>query len=166
MADLDRARTEAEAQLWDVLDQTRAGMLGVEGSGQHMQPMTPLLDREGEAIWFLTHRNTDLVRAVGQGGRAHFCVIGEDHDYHACLSGALTQVMDRDRLEEFWSPGIAAWFSGKDDPELSMLRMQLSDASIWASTSGALTVGWEYAKANVVGGEPDVSVRTSIRFGV
>ena len=35
MADLDKARTEPAEQLWEELADIHAGMLGVEGSGQH-----------------------------------------------------------------------------------------------------------------------------------
>ena len=36
--DLDR--TKAEERLWDAIDDTRIGMLGLDEPGQHMQPMT------------------------------------------------------------------------------------------------------------------------------
>ena len=42
MADLKAARDKPAEQLWDQLKDIKAGMLGVEGSGQHLQPMAPL----------------------------------------------------------------------------------------------------------------------------
>jgi general stress protein 26 len=165
MADLDKTRSAAVEQLWDELDKVHAGMLGVEGSGQHMQPMAPQLDPEGRRIWFFSRDDSDLARAAGSGAKAHFCVIGEDHDYHACLSGALRQNRDQARIDAFWSPVVAAWFEGgKADPALTLLELELSDAAIWAS-SNPIRFGWEIAKANVTEGEPDVGVRTHVRFG-
>ncbi len=165
MADLDKARNSPEDQLWDELDDVHAGMLGVEGSGQHMQPMSPHLDRDGRRIWFFANRKSDLVEAIGQGKRAHFVVVGDDHDYHACLAGDLAVNNDRARIDAYWSPVVSAWFEGgKDDPDLALLEFRLIDAAVWASSSSPIKFGWEIAKANVTDSEPDVGVRNHIRF--
>lgn len=165
MADLEQARSNPEAQLWQQLEEIHAGMLGVEGSSQHMQPMAPQLERDAKTIWFFSKKSSDLVRAIGTGNRAHFCVIGKDHDYHACLSGTIVQNPDKAKIDQFWSPVVNAWFDGgKDDPDLTLLEMTLYDAAIWASSGSALTFGWEIAKANVTDSDPDVGVNTHVNF--
>lgn len=164
MADLEDTLEEPAEQLWEQLDDIHAGMLGVEGSGQHMQPMAPQLDRDANIIWFYSRRDSDLARAAGGGSRAHFCVIGKDHDYHACLSGTLRQVDEGAPVDRFWSPVVAAWFEGKHDPALTMLELDLEEAAIWASPSSALAFGWEILKANLTDEEPDVGVKTNISF--
>jgi general stress protein 26 len=166
MADLEKTRTHPEQQLWEELEDVRAGMLGVEGAGQHLQPMAPQLDPEGKRIWFFTKQSSDLVQTVGAGKRAHFAIVGEDHDYHACLAGQLMVNKDRERIQTYWNTVVAAWFNGKDDPELTMLEFQLSDAMVWAwaSSSNPVAFGWEIVKSNLTSGEPDVGVRTHIGF--
>lgn len=39
MTDLEHARSNPKDLLWTQLESLEAGMLGIEGSGQHMQPM-------------------------------------------------------------------------------------------------------------------------------
>ena len=165
MADLDKAREKPEEQLWDELDRVRAGMLGVDQSGEHMQPMAPNLDRDGKALWFFANIDSDIVRDVGTGAHAHFTMIGKDHDYHACMCGPIKVNKDPARIEEYWSSIVEAWFEdGKDDPKLTMLQLSLKDAAIWASTGNPLAFGWEIAKANLTDGTPDIGVRTSVTF--
>ena len=82
MADLQKTRTEPIQQFWDMTDDVRAGMLGVTGSRQHMQPMHPNCDRAGRTIWFFVKLDSEIVEAVGQGGHGHFCVVGRSNDYH------------------------------------------------------------------------------------
>ena len=72
MADISKTKTDPLQQLWDVLDDVHAGMLGVEESGQHMQPMAPFVEKESNSIWFYTRTDSDLVKAVQTGARAHF----------------------------------------------------------------------------------------------
>ncbi len=166
MADLDRTSSQPTEQLWEQLDAVRAGMLGIVGSVQHPQPMAPIVERDPARIWFFAKRDSDLVGAVGDGARAHFCIVGKDHDYHACIAGQIRQSSDRDVIDRLWSPVVAAWYAqGKDDPNLSLLELIPSDAAIWASVDSAAKFGWEIAKANLVGGEPNVGARTHVTFG-
>ena len=89
MASLTEAREAPERQMWDEINGIHAGMLGIEGAHMHFQPMAPNVDSEANTIWFYTRTDTDLVKALGTASRAHFNVVGKDHDYHACLSGTL-----------------------------------------------------------------------------
>jgi general stress protein 26 len=164
MADLEMARTDPEHQLFDEIDSVHAGMLGVEG-GVSMQPMAPELDRVSKTIWFFTKRSTDLARDVTPGARGTFCLVGKDHDYHACLSGPLEERMDPEIRDRFWNAVVEAWFDGgKDDPELTMLALKLDQGHIWASTDSTLKFGWQIAKANLTDSEPEVGVTRQITF--
>jgi general stress protein 26 len=168
MADLKMAEHDTEKQLFDEIDDIHAGMLGVSGSGLHMQPMAPQLDREARTIWFFTRKDAELVKAVadaGAGAHAHFCVVGKNHDYHACLAGPIREGLDAAKRDEYWNSVVEAWFDGgKDDPMLTMLALRLDDAKIWASTDSKLKFGWEIAKANLTDEDPHVGVTKHLRF--
>jgi general stress protein 26 len=166
MSDLDLARQDPEALLWKELDKVHAGMLGIEGSGQHLQPMAHQVDKAGRRLWFFTKRDTDLARVLRPGARAHFAIISKAHDFHACMAGALREQIDRDVLEAHWNAHVAAWFEGgKDDPELTMLCLELEDARIWASTRNTLAYAWEIARANAKAeAVPHVGVRSDVHF--
>lgn len=160
-------RKEPRQTLFDVLDEVRAGMLGVVGTDQHMQPMTHFPDADGAELWFVTSVNTDLVRAIGQGARAHYCVIGKDQDFHACLSGTIVQSQDRAKLESLWSPAVGAWFQGGiDDPAVCLLRMTLQDAALWASSDSIVAYGVEMLRANLSADHaPDLGDHVVVTFG-
>lgn len=164
MSDLDLARTQPARQLWDELGDVHAGMLGVVNSGDHMQPMAPQLDPESNTIWFFTRRDSDLLKSVGHGAQAHFCVVGKNHDFHGCMIGVLRENKTDAKIEQFWSPVVAAWYSGKDDPNMTMMEFQLDNAMIWASVGNPITFGWEIAKANLSDSEPHVGVTAKIEF--
>lgn len=152
--------------LKDGLEKVRAGMLGVQGSAQHMQPMTHFADWPQNRLWFLTSKDTDLVRSLTPGARAHFCVMDEKHGFDACLAGHLTEDLNRAKLEEYWSPVAAAWFKGgKEDPMLTMLRLDLVDAALWGSTGNPVKFGFEVLKANLSKDEtPDLGVHRVLTF--
>ncbi|MGD9801979.1 MAG: pyridoxamine 5'-phosphate oxidase family protein [Hyphomicrobiaceae bacterium] len=163
MVDITKTRQQPIEQFWEMTEDIRAGMLGVEGSGQHMQPMHPNCEREGRNIWFFVKKDADLVQAIGSGGHGHFCVIGRDHDYHACVSGRLTVENNSAMIDRFWNSATAAWFKGKDDPELTLVKMELDDGVAWGSV-GTVKFGWEVLKANMSEHDPDVGARTHFSF--
>jgi|AntRauMFilla1563_2_1112583.scaffolds.fasta_scaffold02998_2 general stress protein 26 len=166
MANVKRLHEDATGQLFAQLDDVRAGMLGVEGSAQHMQPMTHFADAETQTLWFITGRSTDLVAAIGAGRTAHFTITSTDQDYHACMSGPIRQSQDRARLDDLWSPMAGAWFDGgPDDPEVVLLEMPLRQAAIWASRGNVLRVGFEMAKAAIRSQDrPDVGDHVVVDF--
>lgn len=164
MADLKRAKDTPKEQLYDVLEALKAGMLRLEGSKLHSQPMAHQLDREGGHLIFFTEKDSALAKALTGDDIAHFTIIGEDQDYHACMSGAITTATSPHIVKEYWSPVVGAWFEGPDDPRLAVLVMSLKDASIWASTDNSLKFGWEIAKAHMSQAKPDVGIQNSVTF--
>ncbi|MGZ8407520.1 MAG: pyridoxamine 5'-phosphate oxidase family protein [Caulobacteraceae bacterium] len=157
-----RNDAETEKRLWDEIEGGGAGMLGVVGSGDHFQPMTPYLNREAGRIWFFVKKDADLVRTVGEGRDAMF-IVQHGQKFDACIAGRLVENLDTDARDAHWNKVVEAWFpEGKTDPTLTMLRFDCRDAQLWISEGGPLKFGWEIAKANVTGKEPDVGERTSL----
>ena len=164
MSNVSDAKTDPLAQIWDKLDSVHAVMLGSPDHSQHMQPMSPQTAREEKAIWFYTNTGSDIAKASVNGGKVHMCLVGDD-DYYACLDGDLQVVHSPEHIERFWSSIVEAWYpEGKSDPNITMLRMTPRTAEVWASTSSTIKFGWEIAKANWTGDEPDVGHKTNITF--
>ena len=163
----DTLKDDPQDAVYTILGDVRAGMLGVEGSGQHMQPMTHFPDPDSGEVWFVTSLDSDLVRAVGLGAQAQYCLITPDQDGHACLRGPISQVESREKLDEIWSPALSAWFEGgKDDPDICLLRLTLNEAAVWASTSSAVVFAFEIARANLEADHrPAVGEHRIVHFG-
>jgi len=163
MSNIERAKSDPIAQLWDEIDSTHVVMLGSPDHAQHMQPMAPQSAREEKAIWFYTRVTSDIAKAATNGGIVHMCLVKDD--YQACLDGNLTTTYSRDHIERYWSSLVEAWYpGGKDDAELTMLCFKPRSAQIWASTGSKLVFGWEIAKAITGGHEPDVGHTVRITF--
>jgi general stress protein 26 len=166
MADKDLSPEELRERLWKELDEARIVMLGlVGGEPHHMQPMAAFGDRTGDAIWFFTKKDTDLVQQTGSGHDAMVCIMAKDQEFQACIHGVLHQDIDRAKLEQFWSPYVSAWYpDGKDDPELTMVRLDPKDARVWVSKRGPIAYPLQIAKANATHTEPDISGKADVRL--
>ena len=159
-------KASVEKRLWKELEHTRFGMLGLTGSHQHFQPMTAFAEPENGQIWFFTKDDTDLAKAVSGGAEAMLIVQAKDQDFQACIGGTLSTARDTARIDKYWNPAVAAWFpDGKDDPRLTLLRLDAKDAELWISKGGAIRFAWEVAKANLTDSTPDLGDQVRVKLG-
>jgi general stress protein 26 len=164
----DKTTQELEERLWKEVKKGRFGMLGLVGGApiQHFQPMTAFCEPEAGEIWFFTRDDTDLARAVAGGADAMFIVQAKDQDVQACIGGRLEPRPDRERVNRYWNPVVAAWYpGGRDDPHLTLLRLDAREAQIWLSEHGPLKFAWEIARANASHTEPDVGRSETLNLG-
>jgi len=131
---------ELEEKFWSELKSSPFVMLGVEGMRDGAtQPMTANFedqDRDSGTVWFFTANDHDLTRAMGQSNRAIASFASKGHDLFASLRGTLQIDNDRSTIDRLWSPIVAEWYEGKDDPKMALVRFEIDDAKIWKSDVG------------------------------
>lgn len=131
-------KTELAERFWKALDSDRTVMLGAEGV--YPRPMTALAEDQRGPIWFFTARENDLAEALESGRTldALMMLTAKDHDLFATAGGRLTMDNDPAVIERLWNPFVAAWYTGKDDPKLRLLRYDPDTAEIWLNENSLL----------------------------
>lgn len=131
---------ELEEKFWKALEDDRTMLLGLDGQEDgHARPMTALSEERRSPIWFFTSTDNALVKQLGTGsGRAIAGFASKGHDLFASIRGALRVDTDRTVIERLWNPFIAAWFEGKEDPKIRLLRLDAEDAEVWMDASSML----------------------------
>jgi general stress protein 26 len=128
---------ELEEKFWSELKSSPFVMLGVEGMRDGAtQPMTANFedqDRDSGTVWFFTAKDHDLTRAMGQSNRAIASFASKGHDLFASLRGTLQIDNNRSTIDRLWTPIVAEWYEGKDDPKMALVRFDIEDAKIWKS---------------------------------
>ena len=128
---------ELESRFWKSLKSDRTLMLGLDGvEDGHSRPMTAQFEGDaGGPIWFFTSKDNALVQSLPQGHRAIAAFSSKGHDLFASVKGNLSVDTDRAVVERLWNPFVAAWYEGKDDPKLALLRLDAEHAEIWLNAS-------------------------------
>ena len=131
---------ELESRFWKSLKSDRTLMLGLDGvEDGHSRPMTAQFEGDaGGPIWFFTANDNAVVKKLGNGHRAIAAFASKDHELFASIKGNLTLDTDRAVVERLWNPFVAAWYEGKDDPKLALLRLDAEHAEIWLNASSLL----------------------------
>ena len=127
---------ELKEKFWHAMTHSSLVMLQLDSDQESAAPMTAQLDKDANsAIWFFTSRTNRFAPM----GPATVTYQSKGHDVFCRFSGILSEETDLARLDKQWNNFVEAWFpSGKDDPELLMMRMDLGEAAIWAGELGVI----------------------------
>jgi general stress protein 26 len=124
---------DLEMKFWAALRSDKTVMLGLAGADDgHTRPMTAQVEGDRDPIWFFTTKDAAIATDLGNGRRAIAAFTSKGHDLFATIHGGL-------RIDRLWNSHIAAWYDGgKDDPGLTLLRLDAEKAEIWRDGSSLL----------------------------
>ena len=149
---------ELDEALWEGIKSERTIMLGLDGvEDGHARPMTGLIEGHKGPIWFFTATDNALVQKVTEGSRAIATFVSKNHDLFATIHGGLSVSTDRATIDRLSNPFIAAWYKGKDDPKLILLRLDTERAEIWEDASSFVA-----GIKTIFGGEPRKDYRDKV----
>jgi len=131
---------EIERKFWNELGGSPFVMLGLDGVGDgKSQPMTAFFDHGRSPLWFFTSANSALAEHVMDERERHQAIANftaKGHDLFASLHGVLSVERDSRVIDRFWNRNIAAWYErGREDPNLTVLRLDADHARIWLGAS-------------------------------
>ncbi|WP_158884180.1 pyridoxamine 5'-phosphate oxidase family protein [Rhodanobacter sp. L36] len=128
-----------EEKFWKALSSDRTVMLGLDGvEDGHSRPMTAMVEDDHGPIWFFVGKPNAVADNLAKSPRAIAAFSAKGHELFASIHGTLSVDQDRAVIDRLWNPFIAAWFDGKDDPKLVLLRFDPEHAEVWLNESNLL----------------------------
>lgn len=89
------------------------------------------VDEEGN-IWFFSVIDSDKNRAIQKNNVVQLFFSHPGKSSYLIVNGLAEVILDRKKIEELWTPIAKAWFAkGKDDPTISLLKVNPSSAYYW-----------------------------------
>ena len=77
----------------------------------------------------------------------------KDSKYIALKGKAITSE-DRAKVHELWNPMYKAWFpKGEDDPEIAVVRVDVSEGDYWEASGSRVVMLTKYLFAAATGGK-------------
>ena len=141
-----------EQKIIELLENMWVGMLTTTAEDGTLMSV-PMARQEvdpGAELWFITARNTRHVRDIQ--ARPHVALTFSSNDAWVALHGTATVVDDRDRLADLWNTFAEAWLpGGPDDPEATLLRVDLHGGEYWDTPGGKVASLLSFAKTKLTG---------------
>jgi general stress protein 26 len=151
-------KQEALKKLKELVGEVRVGMLATigENGSLNSRPMQTIeVDPEGN-LWFFTNEYSGKVEDVSKENAVYVMYSHPGKNTYLHIKGTATIVTDKAKMKELWSPVVKAWFpGGLEDPALSLLKVDTSEASYWDSSSSKFVVFFNMLKAISKGETPD-----------
>ena len=100
--------------------------------GATCRPMSAQeVDAEGN-IWFFSDINSDKNREIQEDNLVQLVFSHPGKSSYMIVNGVAEISLDRQKIEELWTPVAKIWFEqGKDDPNLSLLKVNTKSAYYW-----------------------------------
>ncbi len=151
-------KNEKLEKIREMVGDIRIAMMTTVDEGGHLQsrPMAALEMDESATIWFFTKKSSPKVEQIEQHERQvnlAFADVGDAN--YVSISGTADEVDDRAKIDELWNPQAKAWFpDGKDDPDLTLLRVHTHMAEYWDSNNNIMVRLFQQAAAALTGNPP------------
>ncbi len=133
------------------------------GRQLHSRPMdTQQVDDEGH-LWFLTSRKADVVGEVHTHPAICLTYGSKAKNTYVCVSGKAEEIHDQAKISELWSPLQGVYYpGGREDPDLTLLRITPAHAEVWTGPSGVVGRLLAFATAAITGNEDSMGAKKDI----
>ena len=155
------------AKLWSMMKDAKFAMLTTD-DGEHLRarPMAASQKEFDGTLWFFTRRSAPKVDEVENEHRVGVTYSNPDSQNYVSLSGRATLVQDRAAIDAHWSDILSTWFpKGKDDPDVALLRIEVSDAEYWDAPNSVMVHAYGYLKAKLTGVPPKGGDNEKLHLG-
>lgn len=134
--------SEQLAKLRELVKEIDFGMLTtVDDDGSlRSRPMSTNGDIEFDGdLWFFTYASTHKVTEIQREHHVNVSFANPKSQTYISMSGLAELVRDRQKIEELWKPELKAWFpKGTDEPDIALLKVHVTKAEYWDSSSSPI----------------------------
>lgn len=121
------------------------------------------VDEDGN-LWFISSEKSNKNFDIKEDKRTQLIFSNPGDMEYLSVYGTSHIYKDRKTIEDKWSSLANAWFDGKDDPAVSIIRVAPLEAYYWDSTGGKMISFLKYAAAAITGKKhADGSVEGSLK---
>src|SRR6266404_4746583 len=155
---MSNAADDGPQKVWELIKGAHSALLVTIGQDGRIdsRPMGCIQNHFEETVWFLTFAHSHKLKEIGEHDHVLISYSNPSEYEYVSLSGRAKVVKDPQRLKELWSEAFRVWFpSGPDDPELTLISVEVEEAKYWTNAASVATYAWAYLKARLMGVRPD-----------
>ncbi|MBB5330570.1 pyridoxamine 5'-phosphate oxidase family protein [Tunturiibacter gelidoferens] len=151
--------TEGLKKIGSLIEDIPIAMLvttGEDGSFESRPMATHIKNFDG-TVWFLTPLKSEKVHEIKDDSHATLVFSDAANAKYISAKGRAYVSQDRAKIHELWNSMYKAWFpAGEDDPNIAVLRVDITEADYWEASSSKIVRGIKYLAAAATGGKVDV----------
>jgi len=148
---------EQSKEIWDLIKDIKVVMLTTQDDGVlRARPMHHAQDEFDGTLWFFTAKSSGKIEELQRHNQVCLSYADPNSETYVSLSGDVGFTDDKALIDKFWNSFTSAWFpDGKDDPDITLMEIRVTQAESWDSTSNSMVQLYGILKANMTGEKPD-----------
>jgi general stress protein 26 len=151
-------------RVWSLMDKIGFCMLSThDGEDIRSRPMAAHVERDANAIYFLTDANSHKDEEVARDSAVGLAFADPDDQKYVSLTGRAEVSNDRAKIKDLWSTAAKAWWKSADDPSIRVLKVTPKDAQYWDSP-GTVVSYIKMAAAAVSDARPDIGRKAKVQM--
>jgi general stress protein 26 len=116
------------------------------------RPMSTQTVEDDGTIWFFSSKQSNKNREIGNNSKVQLLFGDPSKSEYLSIEGTAEIILDKGKIDELWTPIIKTWFQeGKDDPNLSLLKITPKDGYYWDTKHGKMVAFAKMLTSVVVG---------------
>jgi general stress protein 26 len=150
----NKSRGQMVAKVAELIKDINVAMMTTEAEDGllHSRPMATQKTEFDGTLWFFTGLSTGKVSEIDWNPEVNLSYAEPSDTRFVSVSGTAEIVDDRARMRELWSDIYKAWFpQGIDDPDLCLMKVEVSFAEYWDVPSGKMVQVFGFLKALATG---------------
>ena len=152
--------TEGIEKLKDLAEKARVCMFCTDVN-HHPLAARPMslqeVDNEGN-LWFISSKESNKNFEIQEDKKVQLFFMNNSNYEFLSVYGEAFIYTDKSTIEEKWSSFANAWFEeGKEDPNVTIIRVQPTDTYYWDTKAGKMVSFLSFAWSAVTGNKTDNS---------
>ena len=162
----DKTHSETTKKMWSMMKDIGFAMMTTEdGDNLRARPMVAAQKDFDGSLWFYTRASSHKVDEVKGDQRVGVTYANPSKQDYVSLSGKARLVRDKAAITEHWQESMRTWFpKGTDDPDIALLRVEVTEAEYWDAPSSTMVHAYGYVKAVLTGEPPHPGGNEKISF--
>ena len=161
MSDFKRLNgEEGLKKIGELISGIRIAMLTTaapDGSFDSRPMATQKIEEFSGTVWFLTPGASSKVDEIQDDSHVSLIYADSGDAKYVTVKGRASVSKDKAKIHELWNAMYKAWFpQGEEDPNITVLRVDVEEAEYWEASSSRLVRGVKYLAAAATGGKVDV----------
>jgi general stress protein 26 len=147
-------------RVWELVEKIGVCMLTTQsGDSLHARPIEARADASDKAaglIYVVTDMRSPKADEIAARPAVVLTFVDQSENAYLSITGRAKVLRDMAKTRELWRKTDAMWWSGYDDPNVCLLRIDAMTAELWDGPASKAVFVWEFLKARVTGAEPEL----------
>jgi general stress protein 26 len=161
--------TSSSDRAWEIIEKVGVSMLTTRTSSGELRsrPVEARPERDEGCLYVVTDVRSAKEHEIDRDPHVGLTFIDQKTNAYLAITGRATVITDRTTIKQYWRTTDSMWWEGPADPNVCVVRAELTSGSIWDGPAPKAVEIFEFIKAKITGEKPNLGEnrRSDIQLG-